>query len=211
MPHNLRRPPKALKDVSILLSEGSSLSSRQTISALGLYGYRVDVCDPEPFCIGRFSRFVRRFYRCPPWTDDPMGYLDWVVSRLDAERYDVLLPVHEQAYLFAAARERLGPKVGLALTPFGGFALLQSKTLFMRLVARLGLPHPTTRYVNSCSQVEAIADYPYYIKTPYGTAGYGVWKISNRNDRSAAAFALEEEASSTARPRFWSRRLPRVS
>ena len=38
----------------------------QAITALGLAGYRVDLCDPGRFCLGRFSRFVRRYHHCPP-------------------------------------------------------------------------------------------------------------------------------------------------
>jgi len=34
---------------------------------------------------------------------------------LDNEDYDVLLPTHEQAWLFSVARERLGHRLGLAI------------------------------------------------------------------------------------------------
>jgi hypothetical protein len=101
-----RRKPRA---VTVLFSEGSSLSARQALSALGPLGYRIDVCDPNPFCISRFSRFVRRFYRSPALGTDPAAYLKFVVDRLRKGRYDVLLPVHEQAFLFARIQEKLTP------------------------------------------------------------------------------------------------------
>ena len=50
----------------VLVSEGSSLSAREAITALGMAGHRVGVCDPDPLCLGRFSRFVTHYYRCPP-------------------------------------------------------------------------------------------------------------------------------------------------
>jgi hypothetical protein len=93
--------------IRILLSEGSSLSARQTITALGQCGYILDVCDPNPLCISRFSRFIRRSYRCPAVGTDPRGYLAFVLQHLTRERYDVLLPVHEQAFLFAKVRDQL--------------------------------------------------------------------------------------------------------
>jgi predicted ATP-grasp superfamily ATP-dependent carboligase len=179
--------------VSVLLSEGSSLSSRQTITALGPLGYQIDVCDSNQFCMGRFSRFVRRFYRCPAWAETPETYLEFILDRLELGRYDVLLPVHEQAFLFAAAKEQLGSKVGVALTEFGAFALLQSKATFARLLARLGLPQPPTRFINSQSQLEAMNDFPYYVKAPYSTAGRGVWRVENAEDRSAAISALDKQ------------------
>src|SRR5262249_7951892 len=173
---------------------GSSLSSRQTITALGPLGYQIDVCDSNQFCIGRFSRFVRRFYRCPAWTENPEKYLEFILNRLELGRYDVLLPVHEQAFLFAAAKDQIGSKVGIALTEFGAFALLQSKASFATLLDNLGFPHPPTRFINGQSQLEAMNDFPYYVKAPYSTAGCGVWGINNVEKRSAALSALGKQS-----------------
>jgi predicted ATP-grasp superfamily ATP-dependent carboligase len=133
----------------ILLSEGSSLSGRQAITALGIAGYRVDVCDPDPVCLGRFSRFVRRFHRCPPMSGDPLDYLKFVVDLVARESFAVLLPTHEQAYLFASARDRLPSTVGVALSSFESFERVQSKAEFSRVLIELALPQPRTRLVSS--------------------------------------------------------------
>src|SRR5208283_5346747 len=179
--------------VSLLLSEGSSLSSRQTITALGPLGYQIDVCDSNLLCIGRFSRFVRRFFRCPAWSEHPMDYLSFILNRLECDRYNVLLPVHDQAFLFAAAQDQLVSKVGIALTEFSNLALLQSKATFAQLLASLGLPHPPTRLIQNPAQLEAMNNFPYYIKVPYSTAGRGVRWIQNADDRSAAISALDKQ------------------
>ena len=47
----------------------------------------------------------------------PLDYLRFLGHRLRANRYDVLLPTHEQAYLLARVRDRLHKYVGLALPP----------------------------------------------------------------------------------------------
>lgn len=195
IPLSERRP----ETVSVLLSEGSSLSSRQAITALGQLGYRLDVCDPNPACIGRFSAFVRRFYRCPSWSENPGDYLDFILQRLELGRYDVLLPVHEQAFLFSAVRDQLVSKVRIAISDFGGFTLLQSKATFARLLEDLDLPHPRTSLVNSRSQLEEMSHFPYYVKAPYSTAGCGVWRIDNIEDRSQAISALEKQGLLTGR------------
>ncbi|MGO9568487.1 MAG: hypothetical protein ACLP5H_13185 [Desulfomonilaceae bacterium] len=179
--------------VSILLSEGSSLSSRQAITAIGPLGYQFDVCDANPACIGRFSTFVRRFYRCPAWSENPGDYLDFIFHRLERGSYDVLLPVHEQAFLFSAAKDRLVSKVGIAIADFSSFTLLQSKATFARLLADLGLPHPRTSLVNRRTQLEGMSHFPYYVKAPYSTAGCGVWRIDNAEDRSHAIITLEKQ------------------
>ena len=75
----------------VLLSEGSSTSAREAITVLGLAGHHVEVCDPSPWCLARFSRFVQKFHRCPPLRDDPAGYLAFV------ERLLALAPIRRAA------------------------------------------------------------------------------------------------------------------
>ena len=80
--------------LSILLSEGASTSAREAVTALGLRGHHIEVVDPQPFCLARFSRFVRRVHRCPPLASDPEGYRDFVLGLLASRRFDVLVPIH---------------------------------------------------------------------------------------------------------------------
>jgi carbamoylphosphate synthase large subunit len=178
--------------IRILLSEGSSLSARQTITALGLCGYTIDVCDPNPLCISRFSRFVRHIYRCPAVGTDPLGYLDFVLQQLTQERYDVLLPVHEQAFLFAKVRDRLPVGVGVALAAFDAFLQVQGKVAFAGLMERLSLPQPITHIVRSNAELGAIDHFPYYLKTDYSTAGQGVWRVADRAERERIVLLLKQ-------------------
>ena len=125
----------------MLLSEGSSLSSRQAITALGCAGYRVELCDPDPFCIGRISRFVRHFYKCPAMGVDPTGYFNFVMKLMRTGKYEVLLPTHEQAYLFSRVRDRILQYAGLALPDFETFEQVQSKVKFFKLLSHNALHH----------------------------------------------------------------------
>jgi len=67
--------------------------------------------------------YQAKYDRCPALGADAAGYLDFMLTRLGQSRYDVLLPVHEQAFLFASVQDQLRPKTGLALTDFEHFAL----------------------------------------------------------------------------------------
>ncbi len=51
------------RDIRVLLTEGSSLTSREVVSCLGPPGYRLEVLDADPLCVARFSRWVRRVHR----------------------------------------------------------------------------------------------------------------------------------------------------
>src|SRR5437764_6194560 len=133
------------KPLRVLVSEGNSTSAREAITILGLSGHLIEVCDPNPYCLARFSRFVRKFHRCPGLRDDPAGFLRFVEGLLAVRRFDVLLPIHEQGFLFARARQRLEGRAGLALPSFESYRTLHSKAGFSRLLDRLGLPQPKTR------------------------------------------------------------------
>ena len=82
----------------VLLSEGSSTSAREAITVLGLAGHMVEVCDPSSWCLGRFSRLVKKLHRCPPLRDDPAGYLAFVEKLLASNRFDVLTSFQRAIY-----------------------------------------------------------------------------------------------------------------
>jgi len=185
--HRSRRP------IHILLSEGSSLSARQTITALGKLGYVLDVCDPHPLFISRFSRFVRRSFRCPAAGTDPLGYLEFMLDHLSRHHYDVLLPVHEQAFLFAKVRERLPAGIHLALAPFDSFLQVQGKAAFVRLMDQLSLPQPPTHIVRARTELDVLDDFPSYLKTDFSTAGQGVWRVTSKSELMHLALTLEQQ------------------
>jgi glutathione synthase/RimK-type ligase-like ATP-grasp enzyme len=175
--------------LKVLLSEGSSLTSRETITALGPSGHELDVMDPDPLCLSRFSRWVRRVVRCPPVGSDPEGYVDAVLEQLGRCGYDVLLPTHEQAYLFAARRERIPREVGLAVAAHASFARVQSKLAFAQLLDELRLPQPRWERLERPEQLEQWR-YPYWLKAAYSTAGQGVRQVGDERERAGALAAL---------------------
>jgi len=168
------------RDFRILLTEGSSLSARQTLTALGPLGYSIDVCDPRPaWCLARFSGYVRKLFRCPPFDLDPAGYLAFLAARLKSDRYDVLFPVHDQAYLLARFRDDLAPLAGLAVPPFDVVRRMQSKAEFIRVLDELALPHPETVICAASADISSDVRVPAYLKLAHSTAGCGVWRLSN--------------------------------
>ena len=66
---------------------------------------------------------------------DPAGYLQAVSALLAGGGFDALLPTHEQAWLFAVARDRLPPAAPVTLAPAEAFARVHSKAAFAFVVA----------------------------------------------------------------------------
>ena len=166
----------------VLVSEGNSTSAREAVTVLGLSGHLIEVCDPSPYCLVRFSRFVDRFHRCPGLRDDPAGFLSFVEKLLAARHFDVLLPTHEQGFLFARARQRLEGRVGLALPSFASYRTVHSKAGFSRLLDQLGLPQPATAIVKSERELRDAIRFPCLVKTAVGTASRGIWFVRDDND-----------------------------
>ena len=161
----------------VLVSEGSSTSGREAITVLGLLGHHVEICDPSPWCLGRCSRFVKRFHRCPPLRDDPKGYLAFIEGLVASPSFDVLLPTHEQGFLFARVQDRFAGEIALASPSFDSYRMAHSKAGFSRLLSELGLPQPATTIVTSESALRAAVRFPAVIKTAIGTASRGVWFV----------------------------------
>jgi predicted ATP-grasp superfamily ATP-dependent carboligase len=182
----MAEPAHVAKPLRVLVSEGNSTSAREAITILGLSGHVVEVCDPSPFCLARFSRFVRKFHRCPGLRDDPAGFLAFIEKLLATRHFDVLLPIHEQGFLFARAQPRLRSLVGLAVPGFESYRAAHSKAGFSRLLDQLGLPQPATRLVKSADELRTAIRFPAVVKASVGTASRGIWFVRNDGDLGRA-------------------------
>jgi len=106
------------KKMKLLFCEGSSLSARETLSALAPLNYEIIICDPNPLCICRFTQFKIKYYRCPSINSDIDGYYEKIVEIIKAEKVDVLVPVHEHALLFSKKLNELKKITHIELPEF---------------------------------------------------------------------------------------------
>lgn len=166
------------------------MSARDIVFALGR-NHVIDVLDPSPVCQLRFSSLVRRWYRCPSYSRDPQAYLNFLLERLQTEKYDVLLPTHEQTYLLSRFREVIRQYVGLAVPDFETLEQMQSKATFARLLDRLEIPSPPTKIVVTRQELEQHTDFPCFVKVDFSTAGRGVWHVHDQDEMRAAAAAID--------------------
>src|SRR5882757_5186958 len=187
----MANPSHGSKPLRVLLSEGSSTSAREAITVLGLARHIVEICDPSPVCLGRFSRFVSKFHRCPGLRDDPAGYLSFVEKLLAERAFDVLLPIHEQGFAFARVKGRFETRAGLALPVFESYRTAHSKAGFSRLLDELRLQQPATRIVTSPHELRAAARCPCVVKTSIGTASRGIWFVCDDNGLAQALQDLD--------------------
>jgi predicted ATP-grasp superfamily ATP-dependent carboligase len=170
------------RPLRILVSEGSSLSAREAITALGKAGCQIEVCDPSGLCLARFSRFVRRVHRCPHFASDPRAYYGFIRELLASGHYDVLYPAHEQAYLFARQRNSLSALAGVPVPSFDAITHVQGKVAMAATLKRLGIPTPPTEVVHdeiAARRAVSRVGCPCYVKADIGTASGALWRVTD--------------------------------
>jgi biotin carboxylase len=159
---------------------------------LGPAGYHVEVLDSDPLCIARFSRWASRVHRVPAASLEPLAYLESLRRVVEERKIDVVLPTHEQAWLFAAAA-RLLSDVPVAVAEIDAFDRVQSKIELARLLDQLGLPQPAWRVIASERDLDRLP-FPYWLKSPFSTAGQGVRHVVDERSRAAACGDLLDDS-----------------
>ncbi len=133
---------------------------------------------------------MRRLHRCPGLGADPEAYLSFMLDLVSRQRFDVLLPIHEQGFALAKLQHLFTPHVRLALPAFEAYDRVHNKAGFSRLLAELRLPQPPTRFLTSAEEARA-APLPCVLKMSIGTASRGVWIVKDRDALLRAVGELE--------------------
>jgi glutathione synthase/RimK-type ligase-like ATP-grasp enzyme len=161
--------------VRVLLSEGSGLTARQVASQLGDAGHEVHVLSPDPFCLARFTRRVKRVWRVPSYGDDPLVWLSSALDVAEASEAAVLFPTQEQVAVLSACSERVADAGVRTVVPsFGSLRRVQDKVSAFATLEEFGLPQPDSAVLATRAATEAWDRFPVYIKEPIGTATSGV-------------------------------------
>lgn len=119
-----------------------------------------------------------------------MRFLADVLRR---EKYDVVLPTHEQVYLLSRFRHAMGRSAGIALPDFAAMDTMQHKGHFTRLLAELELPFPETTFVHARNELDRDWQYPFFLKLAHSTAGAGVFPIDSEAALGERADALDAD------------------
>lgn len=183
-------PQEPLRKLRVLLTEGSSTSAREVLTLLGFAGHHVEVCDPDPNCLCRFSRFTRRLHRCPQLGHDPRSFVAFVLDLVEHTSFDVLIPIHEQGFALATAREALSAHVAVALPDAATYERALDKGLFHAVAAELDVPQPATDLVRDAGGLIAYGKFPLVVKEAIGTASRSVWIATDQGELEHVAGRL---------------------
>jgi len=161
--------------MKVLLTDGSGLTALQSARRLASEGHQVEVLAPDPVCLCRFTRDVRRVHRVPAYGADPLAWLDAALSVYRQGPFDLLFPTQEQVAVLAAFPDRLREAaVVTAVPPFAALSSVQDKVSATATLTRLGLPQPETAL-----EAAGWDRFPAFVKEPIGTASGGVRRVGS--------------------------------
>lgn len=174
----------------VLLSDGAGLTSRQSATLLSRAGHRVEVLSPDPLCLCRFTRHVRKVHTVPAYGADPFGWLEAAGVIAERRGADLLLPTQEQVAVLAVA----APHQFRTVVPgFAALAQVQDKLSAHTTLTRIGLPQPAAEIADSPAALAAAGPLPAFVKTPIGTASLGVHRVATRNQLRQLSQRLEAD------------------
>ena len=164
----------------VLLSDGSGLTARQTATQLADGGHAVHVLSPDPICLTRFTRRVRRVWPVPAYHAGPLPWLAAALRVYRNARMDVLLPTQEQVAVLAARADLLAAAGVRTVVPsFAALAQVQDKISAAGTLAAAGLAQPDSAVLHTPEEAAAWDRFPVFLKRPIGTATSGVHRVSN--------------------------------
>ncbi|WP_319477736.1 VTT domain-containing protein [Marispirochaeta aestuarii] len=172
----------------VLLSEGSSLTSRETLTSLCNSGYIIDIITSAKRPMTLFSKWKNKLIFTYNVNENPHEYLTHVSKLINSGAYEALIPTHETAWLFSEGRRYFSSENVLPVAAPASFHMVQSKISFAELADSLCIPHPRWNIVQENMAVTISC--PYWIKDEYGTAGCSVYKISDDRDKKKIADML---------------------
>ncbi len=160
----------------ILLLEGSSLTSRETLNILKQHGYAIDIVSPALCPISLFSRKKHRILKVKNINQYPKEYLRQM-NIIIKRKYSLLLPTHEETWFFSAARKYLPDGINIVLPPIESILKVQSKINFAKLLDKLEIPQPDWQVYSKGEKLNI--SFPLWVKRSYSTAGIGAKKVEN--------------------------------
>jgi len=176
----------------VLLSDGSGLTARQAAAQLAGAGHTVEVLSPDPLCLARFTRRVRRVRRVPPYGADPLRWLAAALAAYRAAGTDALLPTQEQVAVLSAAEDLVrAAGVRTAVPSFAALAQVQDKLSAFRTLTAAGLPQPEGAVLPTGEVAAAWDRFPVFLKQPIGTATTGVSLVGDRRQLAGVVAAAE--------------------
>ena len=137
------------------------------LRSLGRQNIPVYLLDKEQ-CIGRFSKYVKKFLRCPDVSKDESRFLEFLINlaRKESLKGWIIYPNDDETVSFLARnRERLEEYYRVSTPPWDIVKYAYDKALTYDIAEKCGVAIPETYYPESIDELKQIdMEFPVVIK-----------------------------------------------
>jgi predicted ATP-grasp superfamily ATP-dependent carboligase len=124
------------------------------------------IVDPS-FCIGRYSRFVQQYYKCPPLTNIE-AFTDFLVQlaiEKNLEKWVVFPTTDRAVYILSTNKDRLSEHYLIPTPEWEITKYAYNKKLTYQLSEELNLPSPKTVFPKNIDElIQTSLDFPVILK-----------------------------------------------
>ncbi|HYM81854.1 MAG TPA: ATP-grasp domain-containing protein [Candidatus Limnocylindria bacterium] len=153
---------------TILVTDAGRGSALSIIRSLGRQGWRVIAGDSDPGSLGFRSRYASERLLYPSPAEAPAEFVRAVLETASRSRVDLVIPVTDSAILpLSDERARFAAVCRVAMPEPEALRVVIDKGKTLELGARLGIPAPRSRLVDSAEAARQVAsefDWPIVLK-----------------------------------------------
>jgi predicted ATP-grasp superfamily ATP-dependent carboligase len=145
---------------------GGDFQGLGILQSLGQHGIPTCLLD-KGLCIGRFSRYAKRFMKCPGIKQEAL-FLEFMTDLAIREKINgwIVYPNDDETVCFLARhKEQLGKHYQITTPCWDVVKFAYEKRLTYQLAEKIGIPVPRTLYPESAEEVEELdIEFPVILK-----------------------------------------------
>lgn len=155
--------------MKVLILDGGNQNTLAAVRYLGKSGHEMHIVAPGKNSLALFSKYCHRAHLLPDPRTHAESYMNKLLTLLQNEKFDVLLPMGFRSYqLCAAYASTIQQHTSLTITTKENIALASDKRLTYALAEKTGVPFPKTFQVGSLDEVAKIeTGFPVVIKSSF--------------------------------------------
>lgn len=169
----------------VLVTDCNSRKALCVVRSLGKQGFHVVAASDEKVNMSRFSKYCSEYRYLPNPTKDEKCYIEIIVSILEKDDIDILIPMEDETVELIIKNKELFKKVHSLLPDYKTFMIARDKGKTIKKALEYGVPCPKTYFVNSYEDLEHIKKdilLPVIIKPRISSGSRGLIHVNNIMD-----------------------------
>jgi predicted ATP-grasp superfamily ATP-dependent carboligase len=181
----------------VIITDGHWRKSLAAVRALGKKGIKTAVGESTRLATSMFSKYCHRAFVYPSPVYKKSEFIDFIGNTLRRKHCQMLLPMEDETlFLISENYSEFSKWTYLPFVTNEKLQLARSKDRVLKLAETKGIPIPTTWFIESMAQLDALIDsfpYPVVIKPKTGSGALGVSYIQHPQDLKKRYLAIHRQ------------------